>query len=78
MLSHLVVAVRGDEAHGGHQLDCLEHDEGDGGGDGPGQQGQRLLVVEQVPQPDLVVHDRLQTLDALQLHAVPLGVAKNN
>ena len=77
MLSHLVVAVHGDEAHGGHQLDCLKHDEGDGGGDGPGQQGQRLLVVEQVPQPNLVVHGRLQTLDALQLHSVPLRVAEN-
>ena len=73
MLSHLVMAVRGDEAHGGHQLDCLEHDEGDGGGDGPGQQGQRLLVVEQVPQPDLVV----QTLDALQQHSVPLRVTES-
>ena len=73
MLSHHVVAVRGDEAHGGHQLDCLEHDEGDGGGDGPGQQGQRLLVVEQVPQPDLVV----QTLDALQQHSVPLRVTES-
>ena len=71
------MTVRGDEAHSGHQLDCLNHDEGDGGGDGPGQQGQRLLVVEQVPQPNLVVHDRLQTLDALQLHSVPLRVAEN-
>ena len=68
MLSHHVVAVRGDEAHGGHQIDSLEHDEGDGGGDGPGQQGQRLLVVEQVPQPDLVVHDHLMHSSCTRSH----------
>ena len=70
------MAVRRDETDGGHQLDSLEHDEGHGGGDGAGQQRQRLLVVKQVLETNLVVHDRLQTLDALQLHPVPLGVTR--
>ena len=74
--THLVMAVRRDETDGGHQLDGLEHDEGHGGGDGAGQQRQRLLVVKQVLETNLVVHDRFQTLDALQLHPVPLGVTR--
>ena len=71
---YLVVTIRGDEADGGHQLDGLQHDQGHGGGDGPGQEGQSLLVVKQVPEPDLVVHDRLQTLDAFQLDPIPLRI----
>ena len=71
-VTNLVVAIRGDEAHGGHQLDGLQHDQGHGGGDGPGQQGQGLLVVKQVPEPHLVVHNRLETLDAFQLDPIPL------
>ena len=77
MLSYLLMSVWRNQADGSHQLDGLQHDEGHRGGDGPGQEGQRLLVVEQVPQPDLVVHDRLQTLDTLQLYFVPFGITKN-
>ena len=41
---------------------------------GPGDEGEGLLVVEDGAQPDLVVHDGLQALDALQLHPLPLPV----
>ena len=71
-MTNLVVTIRGNQAHGGHQLDGLQHDQGHCGGDGPGQQRQSLLVVKQVPEPDLVVHNRLQTLDAFQLDPIPL------
>ena len=43
---------------------------------GPGDEGERLLVVEDGAQPHLVVHDGLQALDALQLHPLPLAVAQ--
>ena len=42
---------------------------------GPGDEGEGLLVVEDGAQPDLVVHDGLEALDALQLHPLPLAVA---
>ena len=33
-------------------------------------------MIKQVLQPNLVVHDGLQALDALQLHSVPLRVTE--
>ena len=42
----------------------------------PSQESECLLVFEEIFQADLVVHDGLQTLDALQLHPLPLPVGK--
>ena len=65
------MAVWWDEANGCHQLDRLQHDVRQVGGDGPGQERQGLLVLEHVLQADLVVHVGLQALDALVLDLVP-------
>ena len=87
------MAVRGHQAHGGHQLDGLQHDQRNSRCDGPetwqwgpantmshqlpGQQSEGLLVIKQISQPNLIVHDCLQTLYTFQLNSVPLGVTKN-
>ena len=71
------MTIRRHQAHRGHQLDSLKHDQGHSRGDGPRQEGECLLVIKEIPQPDLVVHDCLQTLDTLQLDTVPLGVTEN-
>ena len=41
-----------------------------------GDEREGLLVVEDGAEADLVVHDGLQALDALQLHPLPLPVGK--
>ena len=43
----------------------------------PGQQSEGLLVIKQISQPNLIVHDCLQTLYTFQLDSVPLGVTEN-
>ena len=70
-LQGLLVAVGRYEAHGGHQLDRLQHDVRQVRSDGPGQERQGLLVLEHVLEADLVVHVGLQALDALVLNFVP-------
>ena len=42
----------------------------------PSQECECLLVLEEIFQADLVVHDGLQALDALKLHSVPLRVTE--
>ncbi len=41
----------------------------------PGDEGDGLLVLEDVLEPDLVVHDGLQAADALVLDLLPFAVA---
>ena len=70
------MTVRRHNAHGCHHAAGLQHHLGPRRLDGPGQQRQSLLVIKQVAESNLVVHDRLQTLDALQLDFIPLGVTE--
>jgi hypothetical protein len=42
----------------------------------PCHQCQGLLVIKQVLETNLVVHDGLKALDTLQLNPIPLGVTK--
>ena len=41
-----------------------------------GDEREGLLVVEDGAQSDLVVHDGLQALDALELHPLPLALGQ--
>ena len=74
--SHLLVTIRRNNTHGGHHTAGLQHHLGSSGLYGSGQESESLLVIKEVAETNLVVHDRLQTLDTLQLHLVPLGVTK--
>ena len=70
------MSIRGYQADSSHELDSLEHDQGDRGGDGPSQECQGLLVVEEVSEPHLIVHNRLQTFYAFQLDSIPFRITK--
>ena len=67
--------VRREYADGGHELDGLQHDVRQRRRERPGDQRHRLLVLEDVFQPNLVVHDGLQAPDALVLDLLPFAVA---
>ena len=73
-VTNLVVTIRGDEADGGHHLDGLEHDQGHGGCDEPGQQVRASLWSNRFRSPTLLFMIAFRHLMHSSWNPIPLRI----